>query len=110
MGRKTSRLPSIAVRRALRQLGNDLRNARRRRRIPMALMAERVGVTRMTLAKAERGDGSVSMGIYASMLFVLGLIDRLTQLGSLQNDDVGIALEEEQLPQRIHLKRPKAVP
>ena len=57
MGRKTTRMSPIAVKRALRKLGNDLRDARRRRRIPMALMAERVGVTRTTLAKAENGDG-----------------------------------------------------
>lgn len=109
MGRKTSRLAPIAVRRALKQLGSDLRDARRRRRIPTALMAERVGVTRMTLAKAERGDGSVSIGVYASMLFVLGLLDRLAQLGSAREDVVGMALEAERLPQRIHLKRPKTV-
>ena len=69
-------------------------------------MAERVGVTRATLAKAEKGDESVSLGVYASMLFVLGLIDRLAELASVRHDDVGIALEEERLPIRIHLKRP----
>ncbi len=74
MGRKTSRIAPIAVKRALRQLGNDLRDARRRRRIPVALMAERVGVTRATLGpKAEKGDGGVSIGVYATILFVLGL-------------------------------------
>lgn len=106
MGRKTSRTPPIAVKRALRQLGSDLCDARRRRRIPTALMAERVGVTRATLAKAEKGDSSVSMGVYASMLFVLGLVDRLTEVASARHDEVGMALEEERLPQRIRLKRP----
>ena len=82
MGRKTKRLTPIAVKRALRKLGSDLRDARRRRRIPMALMAERVGITRTTLTKAERGDERVSMGVYATMLFVLGLTDRLADLAS----------------------------
>ncbi len=108
MGRKTSRTPPIAAKRALRKLGDDLRSARRRRRIPTALMAERVGVTRATLAKAEKGDGAVSIGVYASMLFVLGMIDRLAEVASVQSDEVGLALEEERLPQRIRLKRPKA--
>lgn len=107
MGRSTSRTPPVAVKRALRKLGEDLRNARRRRRIPTALMAERVGVTRVTLDRAEKGDSSVSMGVYASMLFVLGMIDRLADVASVQNDEVGIALEEEQLPKRIRLKRPR---
>jgi transcriptional regulator with XRE-family HTH domain len=110
MGRKPSRIPPIAVKRALRKLGEDLRNARRRRRIPTALMAERVGVTRVTLARAEKGDSSVSIGVYASMLFVLGLIDKFAEVANIQTDDVGIALEEERLPQRIRLKQPRSDP
>jgi transcriptional regulator with XRE-family HTH domain len=85
MGRNTSRTPPIAVKRALRKLGEDLRYARRRRRIPTALMAERVGVTRATLARAEKGDNSVSIGVYASMLFVLGMVDRLAEVASEEN-------------------------
>ena len=110
MGRSTSRTPPVAVKRALRKLGEDLRNARRRRRIPTALMAERVGVTRVTLDRAEKGDSSVSRGVYASMLFVLGMIDRLADVASVQHHEVGIALEEEQLPKRIRLKRPRTEP
>jgi transcriptional regulator with XRE-family HTH domain len=69
-------------------------------------MAERVGVTRATLARAEKGDHSVSIGVYASILFVLGMVDQLAEVASVQFDEVGIALEEEQLPKRIRLKRP----
>jgi transcriptional regulator with XRE-family HTH domain len=68
-------------------------------------MAERVGITRMTLAKVERGDVGVSMGVYATVLFVLGMSDRLAELGSPRHDDVGLALEEERLPKRIRLKK-----
>jgi len=75
----------------------------------MALMAERVGITRTTLTKAERGDAGVSLGIYATMLFVLGLTERVAELASPRRDDVGLALEEEQLPKRIRLKRPNVV-
>jgi transcriptional regulator with XRE-family HTH domain len=107
MSKKLSRTSPIVVKRALRKLGEDLRLARRLRRIPIALMAERVGVARTTLARAEKGDSTVSVGVYASMLFVLGLIDRLSEVASVKFDDVGIALEEEQLPKRIRLKRPK---
>lgn len=110
MSKKPSRTSPIAVKRALRKLGEDLRLARRLRRIPIALMAERVGVARTTLARAEKGDSTVSVGVYASMLFVLGLIDRLSEVASVKFDDVGIALEEEQLPKRIRLKRPKTEP
>ena len=110
MPRKTSRIPPIAVRRTLRKVGSDLRDARRRRRIPTALMAERVGITRATLAKAERGDSRVSMGVYASILFVLGLMDQLAELGSPRRDDVGLAIDEERLPKRIRFKTRNPVP
>lgn len=99
----------IPVRRALRKLGHDIRDARRRRRIPVAIMAERASISRMTLNKVEKGEPGVAMGTYATVLFVLGMADRLADLGDPKNDAVGLALEEEQLPQRIrrtHREKP----
>lgn len=110
MSRKTGRIAPLAVNRTLHKLGSDLRDARRRRRIPMALMAERVGVSRTTLTKVERGNPAVSMGVYATVVFVLGLTDRLAELASPRHDDVGLALDGERLPERIRLKRRKPVP
>ncbi len=91
----------IPVRRALRKLGHDIRDARRRRRIPVAIMAQRASISRMTLNKVEKGDPGVAMGIYATVLFVLGMADRLADLTDPKDDTVGLALEEEHLPQRI---------
>ena len=48
----------LPVMQALHKLGQDISDARRRRRIPMALMAERAGISRITLAKIEKGDPS----------------------------------------------------
>ena len=50
----------IPVTRALRKLGHDIRDARRRRRIPVAILAERASISRMTLNKVEKGDPGVS--------------------------------------------------
>jgi transcriptional regulator with XRE-family HTH domain len=86
---------------ALAKLGADLRDARRRRRSPLAIMAERVMISRPTLRKVERGDPAVSLGIYATVLFVLGLTDRLAALADPGDDEVGLALEAERLPARI---------
>ena len=85
----------------MRKLGHDIRDARRRRRIPVAIMAERASISRMTLSKLERGEPGVSMGSYATVLFVLGMADRLADLADPRNDAVGLALDEEHLPQRI---------
>jgi len=101
---KSSKAP-IPVRRALRKLGHDIRDARRRRRIPATILAERASISRTTLHKAEQGDAGVSLGIYATVLFVLGMIDRLADVADARHDAVGLELEEEHLPERIRLAR-----
>ena len=95
----------IPVMRALRKFGNDIRDARRRRRIPVAILAERASMSRTTLNKIEQGDGGVSLGNYATVLFALGLLDPLADLADPRNDAVGLDLEEERLPQRIRLAK-----
>jgi hypothetical protein len=55
----------------------------------------------MTLNKAEKGEPGVAMGTYATILFVLGMVDQLADLADPGNDPVGLALDEEHLPQRI---------
>ena len=91
----------IPVTRALRKLGHDIKDARRRRRIPMAIAAQRASISKPTLIRVERGDPTVSIASYATVLFVLGMADRLADLADPKNDPVGLQLEEEHLPQRI---------
>jgi DNA-binding XRE family transcriptional regulator len=91
----------IPVHRALRKLGRDIGDARRRRRIPAAVLAERASISRTTLVKVEKGDPGVSLGIYAKVLFVLGRVDRLAELADIRHDERGLELEEEQLPKRV---------
>jgi transcriptional regulator with XRE-family HTH domain len=100
----------LAVRRALRRLGGDIRDARRRRRIPVEIMAERASLSRTTLRKIEQGDAGVSVGSYARVLFVLGMAERLGELADVRSDVVGLALEDEQLPQRIRRPRRRSAP
>ena len=100
--RRTMPLP---VMRALRKLGHDIRDARRRRRIPVAIAAQRASISKTTWLKVEKGDPGVLAGTYVTVLFVLGFIDRVAQLVDPGTDNVGLRLEEEQLPQRIRNKR-----
>lgn len=104
---RKSPLP-LPAKRALDKLSADIRDARRRRRIPMALMAQRAGLGRMTLIRMEQGDPTVSMGAYARVLFVLGLATRVEELADVRYDPTGLALEEERLPQRIRTTREPA--
>jgi hypothetical protein len=101
-----STLP-LPVTRALRKLGHDIKDARRRRRIPTAIAAQRASISKPTLIKVERGDPGVSIGSYATVLFVMGMADRLADLVDPKNDPVGLQLEEENLPKRIRTTRPQ---
>src|SRR5450759_3915412 len=100
MSKRKHNLP-LPVVRALVKLGQDIRDARRRRRIQIAVMADRASMARSTLHKVEKGDPGVGMGIYATVLFVLGMLDRLAEIADVTADRVGLELEDENLPQRI---------
>lgn len=47
-----------------------IKAARLRQRIAATIMAERAFITRPTLSKIERGDPAVSLGIYATVLYI----------------------------------------
>ena len=95
----------LPVTRALRKLGHDIRDARRRRRLPMAIVTQRASISKPTLIKIERGDPTVSIANYATVLFVIGVVDRLADLVDAKNDSVGLQLEEESLPKRVRAGR-----
>ena len=95
----------VPARAALQKLGADLRDARLRRRLSTTLAAERAFLNRKTLRKIESGDAGVSMGAYASLLFVLGMTERLKDLADARFDRVGLGLEEERLPKRVRARK-----
>jgi transcriptional regulator with XRE-family HTH domain len=103
---KSAKTPLLAIT-ALRKLGQDINEVRRRRRITKALLAERAGIAIMTLDRIERGDGSTSMAGYATVLFSLGMLDRFRDIADARYDLTGLQLATEQLPKRICLPRKK---
>lgn len=103
----TPHRPSLAVRRTLHKLGLDIHDARRRRGLPAKIVAERAFTSRPTLRRIERGDHTVSIGIYAAALQALGLLDGLGSVASPGNDPAGLAIASERLPQRMRLPRPR---
>ena len=92
------------VKRSLVKLGADLATARRKRRLTVAAVAERMGVSKGTYLRVEKGDPSVMLGVYAMALFVLGFGDALRDLVDAGKDDVGLMLDEERLPKRVRMK------
>lgn len=93
-------LPRVA-RQALVKLGADIAVARKKRRISTVSMAERAFISRATLYKVEKGDPTVSMGIYATVLAILGLGGGLAEIADRINDPLGLDLDEDRLPKKI---------
>lgn len=81
-----------------RALGERLRAARLRRRIPVAEMAARVGVTPKTQRRLEQGDPSVGLAMLIRTLSVLGLAKDLDQIAV--HDEIGQRLADIALPER----------
>jgi transcriptional regulator with XRE-family HTH domain len=103
----TPHRPPLSVRRVLKKLGQDIRDARRRQGLPAEVVADRAFTSRPTLRRIEAGDYSVSIGIYASVLQALGLLDGLGELAEPSKDKLGMALSSEKLPQRVRMRRPR---
>jgi len=94
----------LPVQRALKKLGTDIRDARKRRRINTAVMADRLQISRPTLQRLERGNPNVGIASYANALYVLGMIERLGDLAAISNDTIGQQLASGDLPNRIRMK------
>jgi hypothetical protein len=81
------------VERALARLGEHLRVARKRRHDSLAVFAERMQVSVPTLQKMEKGDPTVSMGVYASALWLVGRVQFLGAIADPATDETALMLE-----------------
>ncbi len=107
MARKTAPLlPRIAH--LLTDLGERLKLARLRRRLTAKQVAERAGMSVMTLRSLESGGAGVTMGAYLSVMHVLGLEQDLNKVG--ESDETGRRLQEAQLSRAPSPKAEKTGP
>lgn len=81
------------------QIGSNIRNARKRRKLKMESLAEQSGISRPTLSNIESGNLSVSLGAYLSVLSALGLEKDMLKVA--YNDTQGRQLQDKGLNERI---------
>lgn len=78
-------LPAVAAN-ALRRLGGDLAIARKRRKQSLRAWATRLNVSVPTLMKMELGDPAVSMGVYATAIWMIQRQEALATLADPAQD------------------------
>ena len=76
----------------LEQMGENIKLARKRRKLTAIQVAERAGIARSTLYLVEKGDSSVAMGAYFNVLRVLGLQNDFLKLAA--DDEMGRKLQD----------------
>ncbi len=91
--KKNTLLPTAD--KTLRSLGENLRLARKRRRLSEIQVSERAGIARSTLQLIEQGEAGVAMSSYLQVLFVLGLDKDLLKVAA--DDPLGRKLQDAEL-------------
>lgn len=76
----------------LEQLGENIKLARKRRKLTAIQVAERAGISRNTLYLLEKGTSSVSIGALFNVLRVLNLQDDFLKLAA--DDELGRKLQD----------------
>ena len=94
-----SQSPPAAVGQALARLGRNLRTARLRRQLRLQDIADRLGVSRLTIADLEKGKPSASIAAY------FGLLSEAENLGDPDLDEEGKILESVRRPQQARRRR-----
>ncbi|GGG48904.1 helix-turn-helix domain-containing protein [Bizionia arctica] len=76
----------------LKQMGENIKLARKRRKLTQEQVAERADIVRSTLYLIETGNPSVTIGAYFNVLRVLGLQDDFLKLAA--DDEFGRKLQD----------------
>jgi transcriptional regulator with XRE-family HTH domain len=84
MRSKSNDILPAKVRLAMEEMGNEIHEARRSRKLTAAELSDQVQISRPTLQKVEAGDPSVTMGVYATVLYALGLTSNLPRYAEIE--------------------------
>ncbi len=98
-----SRIP-IAVASGQRRLGEDLATWRRLRRLTVAQVADRAGISRYTVMRLENGAGATTENLLR-VARALGVLELLVVALDPYGTDVGRLRSEEALPERVRPRK-----
>lgn len=91
---------------SLARLGARIREARSRRNLRQADLAQKIGRTRATVAAVEQGSATTEIGAYVSALWVLGLLQELELVADPTLDRDGQALSYSPVEKRVRVRQP----
>ncbi len=74
------------------QLGENIKLARKRRKLSAEQVSERAGIHRTTLYRIEKGDPAVAIGLYFNVFRVLNLHEDFLKLA--EDDAFGRKLQD----------------
>ncbi|WP_117884194.1 helix-turn-helix domain-containing protein [Aureibaculum luteum] len=79
----------------LNQMGENIKLARKRRKLTTIQVSERADIARSTLYQIEKGNPSVAIGAYFNVFRTLGLQDDFLKLAA--DDEFGRKLQDLEL-------------
>ncbi len=91
----------VALVEAVQALGERIRLARQRRQLRQVDLAAKAGIPTRTLRRVEGGELGTGLGVYAAVLWALGLLEDLAAVADPDTDAVGRTLEAAHRGERV---------
>ena len=102
MQRRTA-IKMLKTRKILEQMGEQIKLARLRRKLPLNLVTERASLNRQTVISIEKRSSSVSIGAYAALHALNGMDTDFLLVA--KDDEFGRKLQDLDLPTRKRAPR-----
>ena len=86
---------------ALERFGRNIARARKRRGLKQVELADKAGISKVTLQSVEHGASTTGIGSYFACAWALGIFEELTNPLAPERDEEGKAFEARLAPKRV---------
>jgi len=97
----SSQTPPTTVGLAIARFGQNIARARKRRRLTQVELADKAGISKVTMQSVERGASTTAIGSYFACAWALGLLDELADSLAPERDEEGKAFDARLAPKRV---------